>query len=453
MPSNPTARSENTIEGAKSPTGTGNSGLWLVLAGCAVVCALQLYFHQAALHNHILKTDYNDFSDALDYAERAAQWMLQGFNATFSDAHRMPGYPAFLTLFYDRLDEPWLAARVTQVILTSLLPLLAWGLTGLVGLPASGRLAAAALTGLWVPLYYFSTALTAEALTLLGTALYLIVTLWLLRRPTLARAALLALLLALLMALKPNAVFLSVVPPVLAVWDRSPQSDRRTIPWRALAAFVALLVVLVLPWTLFASLSNGQFVPLTTMQGTVLCAGVGGIYHLPGEESRVFVPALMDHARQWLGIDVPCYVGRSGLDPALHALLQERALDRWRDHTATTILYALAKCGHLLGFSLRGLVDLASAGLFVASFGGALLLLKKRRFAVLARLYLIVLVVTLAQTFIFQPDQRFRVVWLDFPALCLLSAVVLVLSQSFINRFRPQQAGRAADPSDGQGSP
>ncbi|MGB0672185.1 MAG: hypothetical protein ACPGNT_11875, partial [Rhodospirillales bacterium] len=350
--------------------------LTLMLAGllAALVLAGQFHFHGPSLHNEVMKSAFNDFNDSLDYAKRAEGIVARGFVETFSDAHRMPGYPAFLSVFVAMAEEPWRAARVAQILLTGLLPLIAWWCVRPFGSRSLSLLAPAAVA-LWPPLYYFSSALTAESLTIVGAALYLGACLRLIRNPATGIAITTAVILVFLISLKPNAIFLSLVPVVGILWSRGLSDVKEALP--AYLTLAGLTTLLVLPWTLFASLSNGQFVPFTTMQGTVLCAGVGGIYSLPGEIARIEIPSLMDHARTLLGIDVQCYVGRTGMKPELHAYLQGIALDRWQEHPGTTALYGLAKIGHLLGFSLRSPADWLSAVFFVASFGAAIILVRK----------------------------------------------------------------------------
>ena len=177
------------------------------------------------------------------------------------------------------------------------------------------------------------------------------------------------------------------------------------------------------------------------MQGVVLCAGVGGVYHIPGEMTRIITPRLMDFARETLSIDVKCYIDDSGLFPELHPYLQKVALDRWSDYPLTTIAYAMAKLLHLLGFSLRGPADYGSAAMSVTSISAAAWLIRRRMMQPLGQFYFVVLGLALLQSFVFQPDQRFRVAWVDFLGVWTICAAVIVATSSFLKARRPRSSG------------
>ena len=399
----------------------GRKTVFAVGGLCVFVAVVQVLAHQEFLHDGVMRSPGNDFNDALDYARRATRLATgEGFAAVCADAHRMPGYPAFLAAFHRFFDAPWQAARYAQIALTSLLPALAFVMARS-WLPADRwRLLPVAGVAAWPPLYYFSSALTAETPSIVATALLVCLSAACYRRPTAVMAVLSALLIFVITALKPNGILLAVVP-LSAVFLGN---GNVRVSWRFALVFGLTAALCIAPWTIFASLANERFIPLTTMQGVALCAGSGGIYHVPGDSAAAMLPSLMDRAREALAIDFRCYLENSGLDPGLHPYLQKIALERWRDHPFVTAAYGVAKMLHLLGFSLRGAADYGSAAMSLSAVAAAIWLIRQRALFPFGQLFLIVLALALLQAFVFQPDQRFRVAWVDFTAVWIVGAAL-----------------------------
>ena len=79
---------------------------------------------------------------------------------------------------------------------------------------------------------------------------------------------------------------------------------------------------------------------------------------------------------------------------------------------------------HLLGFSLRGAADYGSAAMSLSAVAAAIWLIRQRALFPFGQLFLIVLALALLQAFVFQPDQRFRVAWVDFTAVWIVGAAL-----------------------------
>ena len=407
----------------------------------AVVCLLgalgQWLWQQDNLHDAVLRSPAGLYDDARDYVLLATALAEgRGFAEVFSSGWRLPGYPGFLAIFHQVSESPWKAARYAQVLLCAVLPLFAYlAMRPVLARGASRLLPAVALVA-WPPLYYFTTFLTAETLTIVLAALLYVQVLAYLDRPRQWLAVATALTVVLLTAMKPNNILLTL-PAFAAVWL---VSDSWRIGFRFLATIGAGVAVALVPWSVFLSLANDRFVPLSSMQGVVLWFGAGGITLPDGEPGAALVPTLVDVARGVLAIELGRDVACRIFDPECERRLAAIALARWTEFPFTTIAFGMAKVLHALGFSLRGPADWASAAFNLSAIGAGLWLYRRPPTRPLAALFLGVLVVVVVQAFVYQPDQRFRVMWLDF-----LSAVVLgtAVSRHWVRTAGARWSGRA----------
>jgi hypothetical protein len=366
---------------------------------------------------------YSARGDAIDYVERAQRLANEdSIPEAFADRYRMPGYPLFLSWFFRMTPEPLRAARIAQVLLSSLiLPLAFVALRG-GGLAVLPALCACLAISLWAPLYYFAPILIPESLSLTMIALLLALLSIGSKRWALMVIAV-PVFVALLTYLKPNHLLLLL--PCLAFLWRGPGTRRAHGVGGV--AILLLFAVLMSPW--YSPGGAGIFGVLTSAQGKNLLQGTGAAT-MPSSN------ALHDRVARALDLYDPqaraLHEHRD--DPQGWARIQEEAgLRAWRTRPIATAAYGLAKCGHALGFSLRDPRDVLNALLLAASFGSAWLL-HRRRSATSApwvAYYLTTLGVLLLQTFAFLPNQRFKVVMFDLPALIIVGLGAYRLPSGF----------------------
>lgn len=263
--------------------------LVVVLAGGA------LRFHAAGS-----PTNYQS-KDESAYARIARTLVLKheyGEAGMTDPVHWVPGAPLMFAAAYaldsdrpfskERPDIPtaytWQAAVGTLLILATF----ALGLA-LAG-PTVGLVAAAAVA-FYPPLITASADLLSEPLGALGATLALAMTVWAIRDPGRRRwkAILAGVLFAGTLLTRADLVLLPLIAALAitaAAWRAAPSPERRPqakAAGRAVAPFLAALVLCLLPWTVYASQDAGTFVPLSNGGGSNFFIGT----YLPGD-GRLF---------------------------------------------------------------------------------------------------------------------------------------------------------------------
>lgn len=394
----------------------------IVVVGASILVQAVLYWQY--VDNQVV----NDFSptsnDAEDYFARASAWRAEGFGEAFGDAYRTPGYPAFIAVCQIVFGaNAALGARILQIIATAiacgLLFLTARKLVGL-GFAMVVGLAAA----LYVPVSYFSPILYAETLTVLGVA----VMLFLLSRsrsgswwPWVA----VGVTLACLTYLKPNNILMIIPAVVFALADGAPRK------WVRSLAVVVVCGLLLAPWAVFASVSQGRVVALSTTSGLNLYLGLG----IGGNSSE----GPLNSIGRTLGVDrepdPPIPKPEDQLSASEKNSYWTSAAGRvWQDRPASQAGYAGAKALYALGLLPNGLKDAVLGLVAVVSAVGALVLIRQRDLRQWGLALGAVFLVVALQAAAFLPNQRFRVALLDAPAILVIGLALGVL-------WRRRQAG------------
>jgi hypothetical protein len=284
-------------------------------------------------------------------------------------------------------------------------------------------LAGAAAVAFYPPFWYLGPLLYAEAFTVLGIGLVLVLCAGIeeVLRP--GRAVALGVLLAALVYLKPNNVVLLL--PIAAFLLVALGRSGRT--WASIAVVAVTAMALVAPWSVAASRSQNAVVLLSTNNGYTLYRGSG--VWVPDTDS---LPRTVDLR---LGLDDPARdlaVKTRGFSiprgAAADVYWRSEAVAAWERQPARTSLYALSKVGHSLGLSLGGLADLVLLGLTVLGTASGIVLVRARRHLAWVALTAATFAGMAVQVALYVPDVRFRVSLLDLPALLLvgLAAAVLV---------------------------
>jgi hypothetical protein len=307
------------------------------------------------------------------------------------------------------------------------------------------------VVALWAPLYYFSPVILAESCSIVLVGALLLC----LSRATLSRslAAVYAMpvLVASLVYLKPQHVLLFL--PCVGFLTVA----RREVPRRHLVGAGVVLAALLAPWTLFVSLANRAFVPLSTTSGLMLYLGTG----VDTSRQESLRGTVHGRVAAWLGLEdevLARQIRREGLGMSSaerNGHLTQRALEVWTAHPFRVGAYGVSKVLHGFGYSLRDARDVVLAAMGLA---GVIAALQAARIAVYPAwrvLFWASLLATSVQMFVFAPDQRYKTVMFDLPGLAMIvlgwSAVISrawpvfrVRTFSWANRVRG--AARADSP-------
>jgi hypothetical protein len=410
---------------------------------CAIVighAACRILMVNDALDDAPLNSYSPRSIDSRDYAQKAETLVRDGFVAAFGDGGRVPGYPVFLSVFHLVSDSPNRAARLAQVALASCIPLLA----GIILLRIPGSritwLAGVLVFSIWLPFYFFTPILGAESVALfLAACLCCLLSLSGSKPPGLW----VVLCLAMLIYLKANHVLL-VIPVTAYLWVKAGNRRKATLHIAILGAGVALLL---LPWSIFASRRAGSFVPLSGIQGEVLLAGAGLRGQCYGAESDGGLPkktALALDLRSAEQVEATALVmslpigerNRAGRSVALRA---------WRSRPFAISAYGLSKALHAFGFSFRDPRDGIMVVEIILAILASLCLWRINRHREWCVFLWAAVLVAALQAFVFLPDQRFKVVLVDFPALLVivLAGMVIVRGRRYAVEFLRVTTGKA----------
>jgi 4-amino-4-deoxy-L-arabinose transferase-like glycosyltransferase len=389
--------------------------LFLVLANIGAQVVLQ----RKGLDNLTVNRYSPTSSDAHYYVEEA-QVLANGgnFAETFEGGFRLPGYPVFLSLFYRLSSAPLLLARYAQILLGAMIVLLSY-LT-LQNITKSDRksLIGTVVISVWLPLYYFAPLILPETLSIFLVSLSILILSSLDRErkpaPTLY---LLPVLLAALIYLKPNHI-LFIVPLVayLALVLNKPRT-------KYLAALAAILLISILPWTIFLSSKNGQFIPLSTTAGVNLYLGTGVD---TDDDTSAESNSISKKAAVKLNLRDPQLSERVKLETqgmsyaAQNSYYTGLAKKIWMGNPASTTLYGFSKILHGFGFSVRGPRDLILVFVFLASLASSVYLWRSRKYRPWCVYYWATLAVMSLQMFAFLANQRFKTILVDIPALMMI---------------------------------
>jgi hypothetical protein len=367
-------------------------------------------------------------SDALDLVGRAELLAGEGgFSGALGDGQRMPGYPLFLSWFAGAFERPWLVALYVQTFLVSLTVPFAF-LTLCVLLKSQGwALLGSALFALWIPFYGYS-ALAAETLCLFFYGLFC----YQLARSLEAQSRLhliLIVVLAILVYLDPFLAALFI--PLAAVLEYRKGGGGKGV---TVLGPLLVVVALVLPWTIWISVKNGTLIPLTATSGRDLYLGTGVKSKVDTTGSVSIAPDLPSASAETLGLSDPGLVNAVEADTSgLSATAQNRiyrraALSVWFDRPVKMISYGVAKLLHAFGFSFKHTRDSLLVSLLIVSLLASVVLWRRRRHREWCIFFWGVAVAVSLQAFIFFPDQQFKTVVFDFPALLIvvLGAVELL---------------------------
>jgi len=396
----------------------------LALVLTAVVFWTQILLFGDGLDNRVLNSHAPTFPDAVRNVDRAVTLAGDGgFSGAFGDGRQMPGYPLFLSWFVGGFAQPFLVARFVQVFLASLIVPLAF-LTLCILLKSQGwALLGTTLFALWVPFYYFSPILSSETLSMFFYAL-LCYQLARSHRTQSRMHVLMMVVLAVLVYLESHLALLFIPIAAFVEYHRGGGGKGVTI-----VGPLAVLVLLLMPWTIWVSLKNQSFIPLSTSTGYELYLGTGVTSKV--DTTGALSAGMPEASAETLGLADPGLVSAVAQDTvgasgaAKSRIFRRTALGVWIERPFKMVSYGVAKVLHAYGFSFRHPRDSLIAALLVISLLTSLLLWTRRLHREWCVFFWVVAGVAALQAFLLIPNQRFKTVVFDFPAVLIVALGVV----------------------------
>lgn len=414
----------------------------LALMLTAVVFWAQILLFGDVLDNETINRYSPESANVLDNVDRA-QTLADGdgFTETFGDGRRMPGYPVFLVWFVGAFDQPFLVARFVQVFLVSFIVAFAF-LTMCVLFKSQGwALLGSVLFAVWFPFYLGSPVLSPQTLALFFYALFC----YQLSRPqqALSRMHMLSMVvLAVLVYLNPVLVLLFI--PFAAVLEHRKGGGARGV---TILGPLFALVVLILPWTIWVSVTNGTFIALTTSPGYSLYSGTGVTAKVDTMGVMRKTPDMPSESAETLMLADPglaATVERDtvGVSAAGQNLMYTKtALGVWAKRPVKTISYGVAKVLHAFGFSFRHARDALSVVQLVVSLLVSVFLWRRRVRREWCVFFWVVGATVALQAFMFSPTQQFKTVVFDFPALLIVVLGAFEILGGGVGETEPEYPG------------
>jgi hypothetical protein len=359
----------------------------------------------------------------------------KGFKTVFGDGRGMPGYPVILSWFIGAFGQPLLAARFFQLFLAALVVPFAFLVLNLLLRSQGWALAGSLVFAAWVPFYHHAPVLTAYPLCLSLYALFC----YQLARPQQAydRSHFLPMVVLAVLVYFKSAMALVFVPFALVIGLRRGGGARGV----TVLGPLAIVIVLLLPWSIWVSVRNGDFIPLTTSSGYRMYIGTG-VTAAP-DTSGTAVLDLPSSSAETNGLGDPglvAAVGRetAGLEAAARNRVYRRnALNVWVSRPLKTASYGAAKVFHSFGFSFRHARDSLMVVQLVVSLLLSLFLWRRR----LHREWCVFMwgaaLVVALDAFVFVPEPLFRTLLFDFPALVVSVAGVAALVRGTTGGLEP----------------
>ena len=386
--------------------------------------------------NQTLNTFAPHSTDAVQYVSLAETLTEPGgFTKAFGDGYRTPMYPVILFICQYVFSKSLLAARILNLLLTAaIIPLIFASIRKVTSTNTTSFLGAA-LCLIWVPFYYFAPVLIAESISFFFVA----VTILLLSLYQSSGKLILligsGIVLAILVYLKPNHILLAL--PVCVFAGMASRGK-----WRIHALIpIALMVALILPWTVFISEKNNTFIPLSTTSGMNMVLGTGisdGEFFYTGEQDPSGEGTLPAKLSRVLELRDPSFMQQlrleaEGLSSAeRNSLYSQKALLLWRTEPMKITVFGIAKILHGFGFSLRGFRDYITAAFTLITFACSILVWRMKKYRIWCVFFWLSAAVIVVQMFGFLPNQRFKTVVFDLPGMLM----IVLMSESFMNRFK-----------------
>lgn len=200
-------------------------------------------------------------------------------------AVRMPGYPLFLMLIYSIHGVDINAVLPYQLLLTGLTGAL-MVLTGWIMLSRLGAIAAliaVMVFGMNRDVAYPTSQLLTECLTMFLLTAAAAAAAWA-QKGVWKREFIPSLLIILAVFTRPASIFIAISYGIILIFQYFQVSKKRIL------AYAGLCIVIILPWSIFASIQTGRFVPLTSTSSQIMYAGIDPVQ--TAERLRIITPEI-----------------------------------------------------------------------------------------------------------------------------------------------------------------
>jgi hypothetical protein len=199
-----------------------------------------------------------------------------------------------------------------------------------------------------------------------------------------------------------------------------------------------IIVGLMLPWSVFISGTNRDFLVLGTNQGISLYRGtvpLGGGLSVPKGAS------LPEKAAAHLALDNDLHnidemLGREDVEnwekySKRHRVYQRMAIEKWTNRPIAMAVFGTSKILHSFGFSGRDLRDVIFMLHFMAALVLSFYLWNENQHREWCLFFWCVLVVTSIHGFVFAHDQRYKTVLFDVSALLIIAIGIGVIHRTY----------------------
>ena len=180
------------------------------------------------------------------------------------------------------------------------------------------------------------------------------------------------------------------------------------------------LTIMLIPWAIFLSVMNNNLILLSTTSGLNLYLGTGVDIDLKEDPN-----SLMSLTARKLNLRDEQIITQTEQNVKNMTKQEENvyrsavAKEIWLSRPINTLVYSLSKVFHGFGFSLRDSRDLLLVILFISSVVFSLYLWISRNHREWCLFFWAILLVISFQMFIYLPNQRFKTVIFDLPAIMI----------------------------------
>jgi hypothetical protein len=373
---------------------------------------VQLILIGKFLDNSVVSPYAPTAMDAADYANRAEMWQTQGFNQAFYDASRVPGYP-FLILLADLVypSSSYLVVRIFQMLAVAT----SVGLLKIVVqkyVSVESALMASVLY-IFLPIWHFVPIIIGEA----TTSVVVIVIIYLLAKrhnEGLSFSFLLYISMAVAVAtyIKPNNILILIPIFGFLIFIKN---SRVLISVTGILLFV---LILLLPWIIYASKVQPGFLGLTTGSGINMYVGTGMI--LDYDQSVLAKSAIKWKVDPRSNPSDVISINVNQTRVEANKRYTERTIQIWEKRTKNQIGYGLDKVEIAFGLKTNSRMDMTLGIFNLLGLVTGASLLKSRVLRPFGVALLFAAATLAAQAMIFQADRRFVVpILFPFATVCI----------------------------------
>ena len=381
------------------------------------------------------------------------------FIRSMGEAYRLPGYIIFQSLFMKFFENPIIALKIAQMILSSSLILVAFFISQNISKSNQVSLIVAFLVACWAPLHFYALDLTGVTFSIFLYSL-LVLALFTLSKNVHKKNKFLLLIgifLGLMVLAKSNNVliFFSLF---CTLWF----FNKKIIPTLQDSIKTGLVVlVVILPWSYFISTHNNTVI-FTSVVGPQALVSYSGLRLQPSDtlmgkviqkyqlyDEKIYkdfresyqtkpnpcknkiLDRLLNNSNPYKDVSFSvskpeCYDWRDYsvmINKSSHDVM-EIYYQYVNNNTVGFIVYGFSKIAHGFGLSLRGLVDYLSLLFFLTSFCSSFYLWRKNLYKGFVVFYWSSLASFSLNAFILMGYVRYRVIFFDLTATILIGLML-----------------------------